>query len=344
MPKLTSRRSFIHLAAAGGAAAAMPYASRAWAAPAPIVLRCSGSQPADPSSAHFLWIDRFSSNLKQRVGDRIRVDYFPNGQLGKEADVVQQVRLGSIDMMITGTSIWATALPELALLDMGFVFDSWEHVTRAMNGGVGKAFNDMLLQRTGASFIAYASHYNSRSVYTKAPLANVAGLKGLKLRVLPTPIFIETFKLLGAIPTPIPINELYTAVQTGVVEGFEHDAGTVLSSKFNEVVKHCLLTEHLFSPVCTSIGKRAMAKIPPELRAAFQESADEASRYQREMALSKGTEALATLKAQRMNFVEVPAADRKLLRDRMQADLWPSVIKQYPATQPIMDIINKTRA
>ena len=94
-------------------------------------------------------------------------------------------------------------------------------------------------------------------------LVSDADIKNVKLRVLPTPAFIETFKIMGAIPTPIPFGELYMAAQTGVVDGFEHDAGTVLASKFFEVTKSCWQTEHLFSPMTVVIGEYLKLKLPP---------------------------------------------------------------------------------
>ncbi len=336
----TSRRVFLKTVSAASAVISAPYA---FGAAPTVTLRCSGSQPADENSAQFIWYQRFVSNLKNTFGDRIRVDYFANGQLGKEADVVQQVRLGSVDMMITGSSIWATALPELALLDMGFLFDSWAHVHKSIDNGVGAQFNKLLEQRTGCTFIGWGSHFNSRSVYTKSQITAVAGLKNVKLRVLPAPIFIETFKLMGAIPTPIPVNELYTAVQTGVVEGFEHDAATVLSSKFNEVVKYCFLTEHLFSPSITAIGKRAMAKVPADMQAGFQTAATEASHFQRELAATKGKEAIATLTKLGIVYSPMDPKERAAVRDTMQKQLWTNVTKQYPVTQPMLDIIQQAR-
>jgi tripartite ATP-independent transporter DctP family solute receptor len=336
-----SRRAFLQSTAGAAAVVAAP---QLMAAPATVALRCSISQPADQNSAQYIWYERFAADLKQSVGDRIRVDIFANGQLGKESDVVQQVRLGSIDMMITGSSIWATALPELALLDMGFVFDSWEHVNKSVDAGVGEQFNKLLQTRTGCTFIGWGNHFNARSVYTKKVVEHDSDLKNVKLRVLPTPIFVETFKLMGAIPTPIPINELYTAVQTGVVDGFEHDAATVLSSKFNEVVTNCWLTDHLFSPSITAIGKCGLGKVPQDLMPAFLAAATEASQYQRQVSGSKGKEALDTLGKLGIRFHPMDPAERQQLRQTMQAKLWPSVTKQYPVTQPMLDIINQSRA
>ena len=94
-------------------------------------LRISSSLTANDNSAHYLWYTRFAANLQGAVGQRIVLEYFPNSQLGKEADVVQQVKVGSIDMMITGSSIWATVSPELGMLDLGL------YVRQLCPGGQG---------------------------------------------------------------------------------------------------------------------------------------------------------------------------------------------------------------
>lgn len=243
-----SRRQFVQSSSALSlAAATVGLSHRAAAQEKTIALRLSSSHVADLNSSHFAWSQLMQANLKKAVGEQIRIDYFPNNQLGKESDVVQQVKVGSIDMMLTGSSIWATVTPQLGMLDLGYVFDSYAHVARAVDAGVGAKLNDMLVKSTGCQIITWGAHYGARNVYTKQPVKSLAEIKNVKLRVLPTPAFIETFKIMGAIPTPISFGELYMAAQTGVVDGFEHDAGTVLANKLNEVVKYCWTTEHLFS-------------------------------------------------------------------------------------------------
>ena len=338
-----SRRRFLtsSSAAAMGLSGVLPNIA---SAQAPINLRFSSSLMADQNSAHFIWYQRFESNLKSAIGNRIKIDYFPNNQLGKEADVVQQVKVGSIDMMVTGSSIWATVAPEFGMLDLGYVFDNYAHVAKALDGGVGASLNKILLDKTGCSVLAWASHFGSRSVYTKAQVRSLAEVKGVKLRVLPTPAFIETFKIMGAIPTPIPFGELYTAAQTGVVDGFEHDAATVLSSKLNEVVKFCWLTEHLFSPMIVVIGKRGMDKIPADLRPAVQKAAAEATTHQRELAAVKGGEAITELTKLGIVFTPMAKAERDSVRKEMEAKLWAGFAKDQPVTKPLFEAISKARA
>lgn len=337
-----SRRRFVQAGSAASLAALVgsPAISRAQAA---VTLRFSSSMTADDNAAHYVWQQRFLGNLKTAVGDAIKIDYFPNNQLGKESDVVQQVKVGSIDMMVTGSSIWATVLPEIGMLDLGYLFDSYAHAAKALDGSVGAALNDMLQKRTGCSILTWASHFGARSVYTKAQVKSLADVKGVKLRVLPTPAFIETFKIMGAIPTPIPFGELYMAAQTGVVDGFEHDAGTVLASKLNEVTKSCWLTEHLFSPMVVVMGKRSIDKIPANLKAGFQQAVDQTTAQQRAAAADKGLAAVEELKRKGMTFFPMAAADRTAVRKEMENRLWADFAKQYASTAPLFAAINAAR-
>jgi TRAP-type C4-dicarboxylate transport system substrate-binding protein len=334
-----TRRRFVQTAAIGAAALSLPTFSHA----ATPVLRLSSTMTSDENSAHYLFYQRFAENLKQSLGDKVRIDFFANGQLGKEADVVQQVRLGSIDMMVTGSSIWATALPELALLDLGFLFDSYAHVAKAVDSGVGEIYNKLLQERTGCSVIGWGSHFSARSVYTKPPIKDLATLKNVKLRVLPTQAFIETFKLMGAIPTPIAFNEVYTAVQTGVVEGFEHDAASVLANKLDEVVRNSWQTNHLFSPCIAVIGKRGLAKIPADLQPAFIAAARDASIHQREAAKIKGAEAIAALTKGGMTFFPMSDAERENTRQLMREKLWVPFTQTNPVTAPVLAAIDAAR-
>ena len=338
-----SRRQFVQ--ATGAALLATPaFVPSLARAQARVTLRFSSSMVADQNAAHFVWYEHLQQGLKAGVGDAIKIDYFPNNQLGKESDVVQQVKVGSVDMMVSGSSIFATICPELGMLDLGYLFDHYGHVAKVLDGPAGTALNDMLQKASGCSILTWASHFSARSVYTKAPVRSLADIKGVKLRVLPTPAFIETFKAMGAIPTPIPFGELYMAAQTGVVDGFEHDAATVLASKLDEVVKSCWLTEHLFSPMVVVIGKRGQDKIPADLRPAFNKAVAAATQQQRAIAGDKGAGAVEELKRKGLAFHAMSAADRGTVRKAMEAGLWASFAKQYPPTAPLFAAIAQTRA
>ena len=340
--KSTSRRQFLATASAGTLALAAGFAKQG-RAQSVITMRISSSMSADQNAAHFIWYERFAANVKSALGERVKLGYFPDSQLGKEADIVQQVKVGSVDMMITGSSIWATVAPEFGMLDLGYVFDSYPHAFKALDAGVGQHLGKILNDRTGCTVLDWASHFGPRSVYTKNPVKGLADLKGVKLRVLPAPAFIETFKIMGAIPTPIPINELYTALQTGVVDGFEHDAASVLQYKFAEQVKYCWLTEHLFSPMVAVIGKRGLEKVPADIRPAFVKAANDATAYERGVAAEKGKAALDELKRLGVTFTPMAKAEREQVRKEMEAKVWASFVKENPATKPLFDAIAAAR-
>jgi tripartite ATP-independent transporter DctP family solute receptor len=340
--KTISRRAFLAATTAGTLVLTVGFA-RQGRAQSVITMRISSSMSADQNAAHFIWYERFASNLKNGLGDRVALSYFPDSQLGKEADIVQQVKVGSVDMMITGSSIWATVAPEFGMLDLGYVFDSSPHCFKALDAGVGEQLGKILNDRTGCTVLDWASHFGPRSVYTKMQVKNLAELKGVKLRVLPAPAFIETFKIMGAIPTPIPINELYTALQTGVVEGFEHDQASVLQYKFAEQVKFCWLTEHLFSPMVAVIGKRGLEKVPADLRPAFLKAARDATVYERGVAAEKGSAAMEELKRMGVTFTPMAKPEREQVRKEMEARVWAPFIKEYPVTKPMFDAIAAAR-
>ena len=340
--KSQSRRRFLATASAGALALTGAFAPRA-RAQAPITMRISSSMSADANAAHYIWYERFAANVQSALGDKVKLAYFPDSQLGKEADIVQQVKVGSVDMMITGSSIWATVAPEFGMLDLGYVFDSYPHCFKALDGGVGDKLGKMLNDKTGCTVLDWASHFGPRSVYTKKQVKNLAELKGVKLRVLPAPAFIETFKIMGAIPTPIPINELYTALQTGVVDGFEHDQASVLQYKFAEQVKFCWMTEHLFSPMVAVIGKRGLDKVPADIRPAFMKAAKDATVYERGVAAEKGKAATEELKKMGVVFTPMAKAERDQVRNEMEAKVWAGFIKEYPDTKPLFDAINAGR-
>ncbi|MEO6016115.1 MAG: TRAP transporter substrate-binding protein [Polaromonas sp.] len=339
-----SRRRFVQTVSTASAALATAGFSGLTGAQSAVTLRMSSAHLPDLNSSHFAWQQLMEANLKKAVGDKIRIDYFPNNQLGKESDVVQQVKVGSIDMMLTGSSIWATVTPQLGMLDLGYLFDSYEHVARALDSGVGARLNDMLQKSTGCQVITWSAHYGARNVYTKQPVKSLADIKNVKLRVLPTPAFIETFKIMGAIPTPISFGELYMAAQTGVVDGFEHDSGTVLASKLNEVVKYCWMTEHLFSPMVCIMGKRGLEKIPAELRPAFMKAAQDSTLQLRKTGTEKGLQGIEDLKKLGITFSPMAKNERDMVRKEMEAKLWAGFAKQYPETAPLFTAISAARA
>ncbi|MFM0156427.1 TRAP transporter substrate-binding protein [Paraburkholderia sediminicola] len=337
-----SRRRFLQSASAASVVALATFPAAAHAQQ-PVTLRLSSSMPVNKNASLHVWYEQFAANLKARVGDNIQIAYFPNSQLGQERDVVQQVKIGSVDMMVSGSSIWATIFPEIGMLDLGFLFDSYAHAARTLDGPVGAKLTQLLQERSGCQILTWASQFGARNVFTRKPLQSLAEFKGTKLRVLPTPVFVDTFKAMGAVPTPIPFGELYMALQTGVVDGLEHDAPTVLSSKFNDVTHSCWQTRHVFSPLVVVMGKRTLDKIPLNLRPAFLQAVKETSIKQNTIALGKASEAEQALAQRGMAFFPMAQAERDAIRRQLQDNLYQTFAKQYPVTAPLLSSITAAK-
>jgi tripartite ATP-independent transporter DctP family solute receptor len=308
------------------------------AAPA-VSLRMSSSLQGDMNSSHYVWFDRFQSNLKASVGDAVKVTYFPNNMLGKESDVVQQVRLGAVDMMVSGTSIWSTLSPEIGVLDLGYLFANNEHAGRALDGNAGKILTDMFLKKGNVVTLGYGFSLGARNVYTRHALKTPEDLKGVKVRVLPVPNFVATLKSMGAAAVPMPFGEIYSGLQMGVIDGVEQDAPTVLAGKFYEVAKFATLTQHIYNPIVVTMNKASFERIPAELKPAVLKAAEEATKYQRLQAAQAETKAFDELKKL---GVTVTSTDRDLFYKSVKP-IWGEFAKQYPAVQPILDAVESER-
>src|ERR1700685_902238 len=218
---------------------------------APMTLRLSSSLPNTPQCANGrVYYDNLVKRLAASgLADRIDVQFFPDNQLGQEIDVVNSVSLGVIDLMVTGTSIWANVVPLIGMLDLGYLFESFPQQTKALDAGAAKPLEAAL--RTGANtqIIGWAYNFGARSVLCKTQINTPSDLAGKRIRTLPNKIITECLRLMGAAATPLAFGEIYTALQAGVLDGLEHDPPTIVASKFYETAKFYSLTQHNFSPL-----------------------------------------------------------------------------------------------
>ena len=234
---------------------------------APMTLRLSSSLPNNPQFANGrVYYDNLVKRLAaDGLADRIDVQFFPDNQLGQEIDVVNSVSLGVIDLMVTGTSIWANVVPLIGLLDLGYLFESFPQQTKALDGGAAKPFEQALKSGANVDIIGWAYNFGSRSVLCKSPVNAPADLAGKRIRTLPNKIITECLRLMGAAATPLAFGEIYTALQAGVLDGLEHDPPTIVASKFYETAKFYSLTEHNFSALGVFCSGLTLAKMDAPL-------------------------------------------------------------------------------
>jgi TRAP-type transport system periplasmic protein len=337
-----SRRAFMTSSTAVAAGLIFSPAIIGRAEATTLKLKCSSSLPNDPKYANGrVYYDNLVKNLKANgLGEQIEVAFFPDNQLGQEIDVINSVKLGVIDLMVSGSSISANLVPLVGTFDLGYLFASFEQQTKAFDAGAAKPIEDALLKGANIRIIAWAYNFGSRSVLAKKPVKTPEDLAGLKIRTLPNPVITECLRLMGAAATPLAFGEIYTALQAGVLDGLEHDPPTILASKFYETSKHYALTQHIFSPLAIYFSDMTFNRMDPKLREGFLDAAKKAAADSRAHGRTVEREALATLAEKGVTVIE---CDREAFRKRV-APQTENFIKARPESKPVIDMIRATQA
>ena len=342
MPILFDRRRLVRttLALAGGALAAPALIGRAQAAT--LKLKMSSSQANDPKFANGrVYYDNLVKQLKAaNLSEQVEVAFFPDNQLGQEIDVINSVKLGVIDMMISGSSISANLVPLVGTFDLGYLFSSFPQQTKAFDAGAAKPIEDALLKGANIRVIAWAYNFGSRSVLARKSVKTPDDLAGLKIRTLPNPVITECLRLMGAAATPLAFGEIYTALQAGVLDGLEHDPPTIVASKFFETAKFYSLTQHNFSPLAIYFSDATYNRMDAKLRDAFIAAAKSAAADTRAHGLAVEKEALELLSQKGVTVVD---CDREAFRKRV-APQTEAFIKARPESKAIVDVVRATQA
>jgi tripartite ATP-independent transporter DctP family solute receptor len=213
--------------------------------------------------------------VEQRTNGRIKIQVFHSSQLGQEADTITQTRLGVIDMNRINMAPLNNLVPTTAIPALPFIFRSVAHMRTVMDGEIG---NSMLAAFEPHSMVGLGFYDSgARSFYNgKRAIRTPADMAGLKIRVQQSDLFVSLVQALGANPTPMPFGEVFSALQTGVIDGAENNWPSYESTRHFEVSKFYSMTEHSMSPEVLVMSKRAWDRLTPAdrdiIRAAAKES------------------------------------------------------------------------
>jgi TRAP-type transport system periplasmic protein len=306
------------LLAGAGAAAALVAGCRARRSGGPIVLRLSHSMAVGTTALHALG-DTFRELAEAATGGAVEVRVFPSGTLGQEREVVQQLQEGLVDFMVSGTAIWGSVAPKLQVLDFPFLWRDWDHAHGVVDGRVGREAADYMEAAVNVRPLAWGDSFGFRHVITRSrEVSEPADLRGLKLRTIQSPIYVKAVELMGASPTPMAFGEVYTSLQTGVIDGYEHDASTTFQQRFFEVARFMVRTGHIAGVLGLWASAVGFARIPTELRPRLQAAALEAARRQRAMGAAEDRSATEKLAEQGMTIRDI---DRRAFLGPAEA-LW----------------------
>jgi tripartite ATP-independent transporter DctP family solute receptor len=330
----TSRRLML-----GGTAALLAAPALIGRAAAATTLKISTSFPNDPNfSTARIWYDLFLPRLKAATDGQVATQFFPDNQLGQEADVVSQVKMGVVDIMLVGTPIWTNVVPECGVFDLGYLFQDYDHLRRTAATPAAAALEQLLVQKAGAHFPSWGRNLGARNFMTKFTFTDPAGLAGRKIRCLPNPVVTETVRLMGAAATPMAFGEIYTGLQAGVIDGLEHDAPTVLAAKFYETAKYFTLTKHIHNPFGAFISDRTLQRMPAPQRdgllLAVKGATDD--HFQR----AAQVEANALEQLQKLG-VTVEDCNRDVFRERVRP-MWDRFAEKTPGAKDLLDAVHQT--
>jgi tripartite ATP-independent transporter DctP family solute receptor len=220
--------------------------------------------------------------LKASSGGRICIEVFHSAQLGEEKDTIEQTKFGVIDFNRVSMGPFNNIIEETKVVSLPFIFRGTDHMHRVMDGPIG---DEILAAFEPHGFVGLAYYDGgSRSFYNKEkPITSVADLAGMKIRVMQSDVFVDMMTALGANATPMPYGEVYSAIQTGVIDGAENNWPSFESSGHYEVAGYYTLNQHLIVPEVLVMSKVSFDKLSPEDQALVKQAAKESIPVNREL-------------------------------------------------------------
>ena len=243
--------------------------------------------------------------IRATTNGRLEIRLFPANQLGSDTDLMSQVRNGGVEFFNQASSVLSTLVPAAGIVNTGFAFADNDQVWKAMDGGLGKYVRGQI-EKVGLLTMSKPWENGFRQVTTSTkPINSPDDLKGLKLRVPSAPMLATLFTALGASPTPINFNEVYSALQTKLVEGQENPLAIIATARLYEVQKYCSLTNHVWDAYWILGNRKAVERLPKDIQEiVFREFDKSASDERADIAaLSKSLR--ADLQGKGLQFVDV---------------------------------------
>ncbi|HKX08683.1 MAG TPA: TRAP transporter substrate-binding protein [Stellaceae bacterium] len=306
------------------------------AAEAQVVMKFAhGDQPGAPTalSSASEW---FKQQVESKTEGRVKVQIYPSNQLGDEMVAMNGLKLGAVDATYIVFAPITSAVPEVDIFSLPFLFKGVDQALRAANGPIGEYLKPKIEAAIAAKVACWASQGERDMWDSKRPIHAMADLKGLKMRVMQSPVQVDAYTALGAAPTPMPFGEVFTALQTGVIDGADAGPADVENEKFYQVTKYLTLTQHNFlvNPMLISDG--FLAKLSPQDQQLVLTLAVQSCDIVTSVSKKENAEYLEKLKTQGIQVFDFSDADRKAFIAAMQ----PVYDKAAPKVGG-MDLIKK---
>ena len=298
------RRDFIKLSAGVGAAAALQPLSRA-SAQTKSVFKASDVQPTGyPTVAA---TENLGKKLEVATQGRLSIQMFPSMQLGGEKETIEQTQIGAIQMLRVSVGTVGPIVDDINVVNMPFLFKNTAHAEKMMDGPIGQELLDKITASPNAGLVALCwMDSGARSLYnTKRPIKTIEDLKGLKFRVIGNPIFVDMMNALGGNGVAMGYDQVFSALQTGVIDGAENNPPSYVFSNHYTAAKYYSLTEHLIIPEVLLFSKKAWGALSSDDQSLIKMFAREAQMEERELWNKYEQQAMEKAKAAGCQIIEI---------------------------------------
>jgi len=296
----------------------LPGVGEAQAAEGAIVLKLAHADSTDiyTSRKHTQAVT-FASLVNTRSGGKIDVQVYGAGALGGEREYVEACMVGTVEAGIASGPI-ASFFPEAMVTDIPYLFPSSNIAWQVLDGPFGDKLSAMFLEQTGLRNLAFAEVGFRHFTNDTRPIKTPDDVKGMKIRVMETPLFVNFIKAMGGTPTPIAWPEVYTSLQTGVVDGQENPVGSILSGNLPEVQKYATLDGHVYGVDWFFINEKFFKSLSPELQFIVMDSAKISSGVGRGVINALGAVGISTMKDMGMEIYVPTEAEMQMFKDATQ--------------------------
>lgn len=273
----------------------------------------------DPAnSSYAMGGQKFADECDRLTNGQVNVQVIAGGTLGGERDMYEGAQMGTIDVITVVNTVLSQFIPEMVILDQPFLFDTVEEAHAAADGKIGELVKAKAAEQ-GIHVIGWLES-GFRDTFSKNPIKTVDDFKGVKIRTMENKMQIAAFNATGAIATPMPAPEQYTALQQGTIDACENAVGNMLKNRYYEVIKNVTNTRHQFTYIIVGVSDMAWNRIPDELKPKVEEAMKNAVAWQRQNLKEINDEATAELKKLGVSFYDID-------RDAMKAKVLPEVEK-----------------
>jgi len=273
--------------------------------------------------------------LAERSNGKLGVKVFPNGALGSERDTVEQLKIGGLDMMRINVAPLNNLVPETIVPALPFIFRSEDHMHQVLDGPIGQEILAAMEKQGMVGLAFYDS--GARSMYATKPIKTLADVKGRKIRVQQSDLFVAMVGALGANATPMPYGEVYTALKTGLVDAAENNFPSYESSRHFEAAPFYAQTEHSMAPEVVAFSKRIWDRLSAEDQAMIRQAAKDSVPYMRKLWDER--------EAKSRQVVEAGGAKITPIEDRQAwVDAMKPVYERFAGTPELKSLVERVQA